>query len=588
MANPPEDTRGSTWGDSDDAPPLDAPRTVTPETSGRYGPPDIELGRGGVGRVVLVHDRHLERDVARKELLPNANYSTVTRFLREARVTAGLEHPSIVPVHEVGETDEGTLYYTMKRIRGRSLREALVAAQGLPGRLALLGSFVSACQAIAYAHARGVVHRDLKPENIMLGEFGETLVVDWGLAKVVGHADERGPEMAADIEAMGRATKGQTLMGTTLGTPAYMSPEQACGEVDAVDARSDVWSLGAVLYEILAGKPPVDGESALSIVAEVRAGRVDVDPNIPGAPPELQAIVRKGLSIDPAGRYPNAKGLADDIVAWQQGRWVAAHEYSAGEVVLRLLRQYRGYVSMGMAAAILLIGGGIVSYVRISAAYGEAVAARAETAEIARQRTAALGQTLTGMALDRWRARDYGSARVLAAEALSMAPGPGARGALVAAMSGWQPMLSWSASSGTCATLSYDPTGTTLACASEGQLWLWDATGKAEKRALPAGAQTGFSWSPSGQAYGFPDGHVARLVDAKTGATTREFTATADVVSLVPLSDGGMVVGTVLGTLEWFDATAAAGPVVAAHTDWVRALAVSRDGLPSGLNFGGS
>jgi hypothetical protein len=351
---PPDSTLSLEGGKGRKAP---APTTITPEAEGRYRAPDAgrepeELGRGGLGRVVAVVDGHLGREVARKELLGPSRGPTRERFLQEARVTAQLEHPNIVPVYELGEGDRGA-YYTMRRVRGRTLADALREAPDLPTRLALLDHFVDLCQAIAYAHDRGVVHRDIKPHNVMIGEFGETVVLDWGLAKVRGLADLRGEDVAGRIAATGMGT----MDGTTMGTPAYMSPEQARGEVSSIDERSDVWSLGAVLFEMLCGEPPFVGSSPLSVLREVQEA---VPPRVRErareAPPALAAIADKALERDPADRYPTAKALADDVIAWRAGKRVAAYDEPLVDNARRVATRFQASIT-GAAAALVVVAG---------------------------------------------------------------------------------------------------------------------------------------------------------------------------------------------------------------------------------------
>jgi tRNA A-37 threonylcarbamoyl transferase component Bud32 len=286
---------------------LEGSENVSDEPIGRYdfdtgsGGKPHELGRGGIGRVVVAHDRFLGRDVAMKEVLSehtsNPNVATTRivaleqRFLREARLTGQLEHPAIVPVFELGRRLNGGLYYTMQRVRGRTLAELLNEARSLKKRLELVTSYLTTCQAIAYAHSRAVVHRDIKPQNVMVGPFGETYVLDWGLARVKGRSDPR----ASDLKLQPDIT-GNVLEGGAIGTPSYMSPEQAGGKVDEIDERSDVWCLGAVLYEVLTGTPPFTGTSPFDVL-----GKILKDPVLPvrelepEAPKELVAIAEKAL-----------------------------------------------------------------------------------------------------------------------------------------------------------------------------------------------------------------------------------------------------------------------------------------------------
>ncbi len=345
--------------------PDEDPLLVTDEQPGRYSLPheavghdpqtaaSAELGRGGIGRVFVAHDEHLGRDVAVKELLPRASSSAgavsgphlstaMIRFLREARVTGQLEHPNVIPVYELGRRPDGAFYYTMKIVRGRTLAEALAEAGDAEARTKLLGHFVDVCQAVAYAHSRGVFHRDLKPENVMLGEFGETVVLDWGLAKVRGKADLRGEEAERAVTVLRDAEAGKTVDGTAIGTPAYMSPEQAHGEITAVDERSDVWSLGAMLYEILIGRPPFTGQTAVEIIAKVTRDTIPpVRETAPQAPVELASVCDKALQRDPRRRYAGAKAIADDVEAYLVGGRVGAHEYSLGELVSRFVKRHR-------------------------------------------------------------------------------------------------------------------------------------------------------------------------------------------------------------------------------------------------------
>ena len=346
---------------------LETPENIGVEAKGRYsfntGPMGRleELGRGGAGRVVVARDRFLERDVAMKELhreiTQNVKFDTLhvrnleARFLREARVTGQLEHPAIVPVYELGRRRDGTMYYTMRQVRGRTLAQALTDTRSLEGRLALLPDLLTACRAVAAAHHREVVHRDLKPQNVMLGPHGETYVMDWGLARVMGRADRARStvQLAPDL------TGGRDL--GPVGTPSYMSPEQAQGSRDELDARSDVWGLGAMLFEIITGRAPYLGKSPWDVLADVRSKPPPRVKSLePLAPPELVAVCERALAWNREHRYPNAGELALDLESFLAGRRVRAYEYTFREVAGRVLKRHRAKAALALATFAALLG----------------------------------------------------------------------------------------------------------------------------------------------------------------------------------------------------------------------------------------
>ncbi len=310
-----------------------------------------EVGRGGIGRVLRARDRKLGRTVALKELLGGGR-ADAARFQREALLTARLQHPGIVPVYDAGER-AGAPYYAMKLVGGRTLGDLIQAAASLRDRLALLPRVLAVAEALAYAHSEGVIHRDLKPSNVLVGEFGETLVIDWGLAKQV-HGDEAAsvdPEAAGDDAARPASSDdGLTVAGAVMGTPAYMSPEQAAGA--AVDARADVYALGAMLYHLLAGVPPYRASSAALVIQRVTAGPpMALAECVPLAPRDLVSIAERAMSRDPAARYADASAVADDLRRFLTGQLVGAYRYSRLALLARWLRRNRTVV---VVAAVLL------------------------------------------------------------------------------------------------------------------------------------------------------------------------------------------------------------------------------------------
>src|SRR5262249_38742422 len=251
------------------------------------------IGKGGMGEVLKVLDRDLRREVAMKMLRPQregtVSAEDVFRFMKEAQATGRLEHPNIIPVHDLGVDGQGRIYFTLKYVQGVSLKEVIkgrnengTLENGRRFREAfnarhMIEIFISVCQGVAYAHSKNIIHRDLKPENVMLGKFGEVLVMDWGLAKVLSRGKSAQPqpgvETALDLSLRPTLDASMTLEVDIAGTPSYMSPEQASGKNSELDERTDVYSLGAMLYEMLSGEPPFTGPSALEIIQQVSEGR---------------------------------------------------------------------------------------------------------------------------------------------------------------------------------------------------------------------------------------------------------------------------------------------------------------------------
>jgi serine/threonine-protein kinase len=386
--SPPESS-----GDAPAAAP--GPPLPTAAFDGRRFRPTAYVTSGGMGDVFKANDGEFGREVALKCIRDDRadDEAAQDRFEREAEITGRLEHPGIVPIYSKGRDAAGRPYYGMRFVRGRTFEDAVAAFQALPpGRdrdLALrqlLTRFVAVCQTVAYAHSRGVIHRDLKPQNIMLGPYGETLVLDWGLAKVVGRA---GPHRTDAETTMPPPSSGDTaeatLTGHAIGTPAYMSPEQANGQWDDVDQATDVFALGAVLYRLLTGRPPYQGKNAKRDARECefpppRAVR----PHVPAA---LAAVCLKAMARKPKDRYTTAQELAADVERWLADEPVAAWREPLGARARRWVRKHaRLATGMGAALAVSMAGLGALAWQREHAR----AAVAAEQAETIKERDRAL------------------------------------------------------------------------------------------------------------------------------------------------------------------------------------------------------
>ena len=408
--------------------PLPAP---LPTDTSRYAEGRL-VGAGGMGRVEAVRDAVLEREVARKTLTGAVDGLRAARMMREARLTARLDHPGIVPVHDAGSDPDGRPWYTMRLIRGRSLSEATREARTPAERLALVPRVVAACQAVAYAHAVGIIHRDLKPSNVMVGPFGETQVVDWGLARWADEPDD-GALGASSADSGSRDEL--TTFGSIVGTPKWMAPEQARGE--AADRRSDVYALGRTLQDVLGTH---------------------------GVPRDLQAIVARATAPQPDDRYPDAGALAQDLEDWLAGRRVSSYAYSTTELLGRLVRAWRVPITVGLVALVLLVGGLSAAWRRAASERDRAVAAEdalegrvADSLVESAQRLLAEG--------DLWAAEEG------ARKALELRERPDARGilaALAAARPHPRPVQELRLAG--CDSLEFGPGGDAVVCSGGGHL----------------------------------------------------------------------------------------------------------------------
>ncbi len=341
--------------------------------------------RGGLGEVYTALDRELHRKVALKRIRDDHAQDPRSQryFLVEAEVTARLDHPGVVPVHSLFRDDHDRPCYTMRFIEGDTLDDAIKHYHaGPPDPVAfrrLLQSFIQVCETVAYAHSRGVIHRDLKPQNIMIGKFGETIVVDWGLAKVVGRKDDRDPSTTSPVDTLrlvSESSLDRTAMGAAVGTPAYMSPEQAAGRWDIINPASDIYNLGAVLYALLTGKPPIEGTNWPDIQQKIQRGDFPRPRDVMGTVPRaLEAICLKAMAMNPQERYHSARELANEVERWQANEPVAAYREPAHDRLVRWARKHKVLVtSATVAMLVLAISVAVVLRVKADAEASELIA----------------------------------------------------------------------------------------------------------------------------------------------------------------------------------------------------------------------
>lgn len=556
---------------------------------------------GGMGQVWLARDPGLGRTVALKELRPEraADPAMVARFLREAEITSRLQHPGVVPVYElVAGADGEPPFYTMRFVQGRTLTEAAhdyhashaTGATNLLGLIRLLNAFVSVCHTIAYAHSQGVIHRDLKGFNVVLGDFGEVIVLDWGFGSATGEPASRVRAIASRLEAAPDGLPDATQPGQVMGTPAYMAPEQAAGRLDCIDARTDIFGLGAILYEVLTGQAPFTGADTAEVLRKARACQTAPVRSLrPGVARALAAVCEKAMAPAPADRYASAADLARDVQHWLADEPTAAYREPWPVRVMRWGRQHKS--ALAALVVLALMGGAgaaLVAEVRIQVSRAESAARAAADSDVKRRLEGQLYIQHIALADRELSANNLGRGRAL----LAACPEP---------LRGWEWAYLNAAEAGrqvlhghreAVSAVSFSNEGRLLASAShDGTIRLWQVDAGRVHAVLEGHSATVYdvAFSPNGRllASASWDGSV-RLWDVTTQQPVQKFTEQSNNGHRLAFSPDGRLLASV-GSERVFVRRVAGGEVVfsiggseqdmlfrvAFHPDGAR-LAVSR------------
>jgi WD40 repeat protein/serine/threonine protein kinase len=516
------------------------------------------LARGGLGEVFVALDAELNREVALKliqERLAGSEQSRA-RFVLEAEVTGGLEHPGIVPVHGLGQLSDGRPYYTMRLVRGESLGQAIQAfwkaervrrrrARSV-ARLQLLRRYLDVCNVVSYAHSRGVIHRDIKPANILLGPYGETLLVDWGLAKVVGRREMGRGAAGEDLKPLAASASSETVAGTVIGTPQYMSPEQAAGRIGEVGPASDVYGLGATLYCLLTGMPPLDDLDVAGALSRAQRGQI-LAPHLVNrhVPRALEAICLKAMALEPADRYASAGDLANDLEHWMADEAISVYREPISTRLTRWGRRHRtAAVAIGMLLVTAVLGL-TAGTLLLSRANTRAERQRRRAEESARILSRQLYVNRINLAQRSWEDANVQRTRELLEECLPRSPGaPDFRGfewhylnRLCGA--GYQ---SLTGHEGPVWSVAFSPDGSRLASAGDDHnLILSDAHTGVVLAVLKGHTQVirSVAFSPDGSRLASASAdHTVRVRDARTGQPLVTFQGTEEMNAVAFSPDG--------------------------------------------------